>query len=822
MRTVSYQPGQPDAFYHRFSYDAENRLVTVETSRDKIYWERDAAYTYYKHGLLSRSELGQLRVQGMDYAYTLQGWKKGVNSTTVGDGAFDIGKDGYSSGNNSNVARDVLGFALHYFDAVNGNTWTDYTPIGGTSAFARPGAAGNFVSLYNGNIGGISINNAGLTKGPSATTNALPLFYNYRYDQLNRLVSMQAYKGLDAAANQWNAISIGDYAEAISYDPNGNILAYNRKGAPSVGSPANMDSLTYNYDANKNSLNYIHDDVTSTYTEDLESQSANNYTYDLNGNLKTDISEGVTNINWTAYGKIASLTKGGNTISYTYDASTDRITKTAGGTITIYVRDASGNVLSVYTKPAAGSLQQTEIHLYGSGRLGMTTSLTQAPQTTSLQSNYGVAIISTFTRNEKIFELNNHLGNVLVTIGDKKIQHSSNGTTVDYYNADVFNANDYYPFGMLMPGRKYAASNAYRYGFNGKENDNEVKGEGNEQDYGMRVYDPRIGKFLSVDPLTANYPWYTPYQFAGNKPINSIDLDGLEEYETYDAYAKAKGKDALKVMDGSDGAWLASDRKNKTKTWSNAMEAITKNGWSNRLRDNTGEWEKGTAQEQVGSAFGVVRDYYLWIQSKVDAMNGRSRWAKGAAYLVDELADTYEVDGQAGITSGGAFIKMGKLLRDLNFAIADYAVSKFKKLLYEGEVVGNSQLAWYKWDKDFITYEQGPQAYKVYSAYAGTTELSQLNDLSRKQGWFFASGLFSMHSFPDFSTFDKLDGKNKAELTSASTQFGTFIRTNIPLFMLYPSTHQTMSGIKLNEDQGKEVWDAYNGINKFYDSHKIK
>lgn len=69
----------------------------------------------------------------------------------------------------------------------------------------------------------------------------------------------------------------------------------------------------------------------------------------------------------------------------------------------------------------------------------------------------------------------------------------------------------------------------YRYGFNGKENDSEVKGEGNQQDYGMRIYDPRLGKFLSVDPLTKSYPHYTPYSFAGNKPINSIDIDGLEE-----------------------------------------------------------------------------------------------------------------------------------------------------------------------------------------------------------------------------------------------------------------------------------------------------
>lgn len=79
-----------------------------------------------------------------------------------------------------------------------------------------------------------------------------------------------------------------------------------------------------------------------------------------------------------------------------------------------------------------------------------------------------------------------------------------------------------------MQGRKFVAANSYRYGFNGKENDNEVKGEGNQQDYGMRIHDPRLGRFLSVDPITKQYPELTPYQFASNTPIGAIDLDGLE------------------------------------------------------------------------------------------------------------------------------------------------------------------------------------------------------------------------------------------------------------------------------------------------------
>ncbi len=89
-----------------------------------------------------------------------------------------------------------------------------------------------------------------------------------------------------------------------------------------------------------------------------------------------------------------------------------------------------------------------------------------------------------------------------------------------------------------MPGRSFSAD-GYRFGFNGKENDNEVKGvTGGQQDYGFRIYDPRLGKFLSVDPLTKQYPELTPYQFASNTPVQAIDLDGLEaSYRQTKTYA---------------------------------------------------------------------------------------------------------------------------------------------------------------------------------------------------------------------------------------------------------------------------------------------
>jgi RHS repeat-associated protein len=113
-----------------------------------------------------------------------------------------------------------------------------------------------------------------------------------------------------------------------------------------------------------------------------------------------------------------------------------------------------------------------------------------------------------------------------VTISDRRIQNSAGGVTVDYYTADVVTANDYYPGGMEMPGRKFSSTSGYRYGFNGMENDNEVKGQGNSIDYGARIYDPRLGRWLSTDPLTMDYPWESPYAYHKNSPIVSIDWQG--------------------------------------------------------------------------------------------------------------------------------------------------------------------------------------------------------------------------------------------------------------------------------------------------------
>ncbi|MEO9023279.1 MAG: RHS repeat-associated core domain-containing protein [Ginsengibacter sp.] len=296
-----------------------------------------------------------------------------------------------------------------------------------------------------------------------------------------------------------------------------------------------MDNLTYTYKPNTNQLDKVTDaapDVAAIeynkYNDIKQGQQNKNYQYDEIGNLISDLSEKISNITWTVYGKINTITKtDGTNISYTYDASGNRISKTVSSKQTWYVRDATGDVMSIYSKDASinsGDLTQTEIHLYGSSRLGVFNLKNNVER-----PDLNTGRIITFTAGNKFFELSNHLGNVLATVSDKKIGVDTNGDgVIDYFTADVVSAQDYYPFGMVMPSRKYSVANTnYRYGFNGKELDREVSGT-TTYDYGFRIYSPGLGRFLSVDPLIQKYPELTPYQFASNTPIQAVDLDGAE------------------------------------------------------------------------------------------------------------------------------------------------------------------------------------------------------------------------------------------------------------------------------------------------------
>mgnify|MGYP003576095244 CR=1 FL=1 len=482
---------------------------------------------------------------------------------------------------------------------------------------------------------------------------------------MNRLKTFRQHD-LGAGGN-WDFNSASQkFKEDFSYDANGNILSLQRQNQN--GSTMDKLGYVYNRDASgkllNNRLAAVNDAVGVTNGNDMGNTS---YSYDETGNLKTDAAAGITNIDWTVYGKIKSISKTGNgNIAYTYDASGNRVSKLVDNVSTFYVRDAQGNSLAVYDN-AGNTTNWREQQLYGSSRLGMwKPNLNLATANgSSVWNNYG----------NKFFELSNHLGNVMAVINDNRLQAGSN------YEPNVINSNDYYAFGGQMPGRSYTNTNAsaYRYGFNGKENDNEVKGEGNQQDYGMRIYDPRVGRFLSVDPITAKYPELTPYQFASNSPIFGIDLDGLE-IANPQMLLRKKYPVITGIADGIEASI--------NKTWN-----FFKPG-GDAYKANT--YKQGVLfLEEVALSSSPVSDIYKPNTPKLDAMvdNLDKELLKGDSYSRTKYVSEFGTDLLSAYVGSKGLGKMGSLAGESFSAISKglFTVNPSKFDYFFGRVVSGAE-----------------------------------------------------------------------------------------------------------------------------------
>ena len=106
---------------------------------------------------------------------------------------------------------------------------------------------------------------------------------------------------------------------------------------------------------------------------------------------------------------------------------------------------------------------------------------------------------------------------------------------------------------MLVPERHGSIDHDYRYGFQGQENDDEIKGEGNSINYTFRMHDPRIARFLSIDPLFKSYASNSPYAFSENRVIDGKELEGLEYLSFHEARVEfTTGRLSLKVENFSN------------------------------------------------------------------------------------------------------------------------------------------------------------------------------------------------------------------------------------------------------------------------------
>ena len=274
--------------------------------------------------------------------------------------------------------------------------------------------------------------------------------------------------------------------------------------------PISIDDLVYSYTANTNKLQNVIDNTNNTSGFNNGNKSSADYTYDLNGNLKTDANKGITEIIYNHLNLPTKITFGMNYVRYIYDAIGQKMEKTVSN-----MNNSSSQTLAV--TDYLGGFQYTKVST--KTRFGTTVDPKKSSQFFPTEGGY-----YNFLKNSYVFNYTDHLGNV-------RLSYEKDATTG---SLKILEESNYYPFGLKhSPSSVLNAQPSYKYKYNGKELQDENIGGSqlNLYDYGARNYDPAIGRWMNIDPLAEIAPDKTPYHFVSNNPISRIDPNGLTDYE---------------------------------------------------------------------------------------------------------------------------------------------------------------------------------------------------------------------------------------------------------------------------------------------------
>ncbi|RYE05604.1 MAG: RHS repeat-associated core domain-containing protein, partial [Sphingobacteriales bacterium] len=239
-----------------------------------------------------------------------------------------------------------------------------------------------------------------------------------------------------------------------------------------------VDQLTYNYTGNQ--LTSV---VDASGSNTFMQNGTTNYTYDVNGNVKTRTNSANTTDNFSSFtynhlGLPLTITRSAGNVTYTYDAAGNKLRKVVGGSNFDYI---SG------------------IHYEGGNIVFVQTEHGRAVFTAGADPVYKYE-----------YTLTDHLGNGRVYFD------------INANAANPIQSTDYYAFGLaIQVGTLSGTENRYQY--NGKEKQDEAK----MADYGARFYDPIIGRWNVVDPMAEKMRRHSPYNYAFNNPVRFTDPDGM-------------------------------------------------------------------------------------------------------------------------------------------------------------------------------------------------------------------------------------------------------------------------------------------------------
>ncbi|WP_299897696.1 DUF6443 domain-containing protein [uncultured Aquimarina sp.] len=414
--------------------------------------------------------------------------------------------------------------------------------------------------LYNGNIS--------QTIWRTANDNT-KRSYSYQYDALNRITRANSLKD--------NSLMAGDAYSiwGIAYDKNGNIGRITRNGRPGGGATKTIDELYYTYSNNK--LEKVREAITTVHKDEgfIDGTNTNNdYVYDVNGNMTVDRNKGITNIAYNHLNLPTSVvindqvrSNVGN-ISYIYDATGVKQKKIVSG----------GSSL---TTEYAGN------YIYENGQLQF------------MSTAEGYVEPNGNGSYDYIYQYKDQLGNIRLSYSDKnkdgKIDVLRNDVDVDGdsdYAHEIMQEKNYYPFGMRHKGYNDLIVSEHKYGFSGKEENDELGLQW--LDFGARNYDSSIGRWMNIDPLGEVYYGINPYGYVFNNPVQLFDPDGMRvKYVRQEGQSRKEFRQARREF----------KRRNRqlsreSKTHKANFRQLKKSKNTHSISFNKG---KGSSVEQVGT-----------------------------------------------------------------------------------------------------------------------------------------------------------------------------------------------------------------------------
>lgn len=308
--------------------------------------------------------------------------------------------------------------------------------------------------------------------------------------------------------------------KVTGYDLNGNITGLEREGRRDDYTYGLIDRLTYTYSGNR--IVSVADDIAGPYRKDAFHFTDRNgadaqYEYDRNGNMTRHGDKNLT-VEYNHLNKPTEINIDNNRlIQYTYSGKGDKLsafytfipsivvpsTKVMERSIVRPGTDSSPGGTATFPDtlvqqiPFSQSIDYCGNVVYDHGRC-------------RLMTDGGYVFFGTDYNTPKYYYfLKDHQGNVRVVADE---------------DGKAVQINHYYPFGSLTGESTGGSIQPYKY--NGKELD---RTDGLDlYDYGARMYDAAIARWMTIDPLCEKYYDVSPYAYCVNNPVRFFDKMGLD------------------------------------------------------------------------------------------------------------------------------------------------------------------------------------------------------------------------------------------------------------------------------------------------------